>query len=173
MDIDAADGIAHVRPGSGVLQGDTYSAEMFSEVHHPQLDAWDSAVRQPPLQARHPYIPDRTRNLAMTSYADDVARKIICGSFHNYRSTMDRINNAFDTAITPPCQNRDKQEHDSYGCHSHQQMHRAFKRQELPGITTPAARYPGGRTSCSGDRKPTIDHNCAQAYKARCRFRRV
>eukprot|EP00959_Pyramimonas_sp_CCMP1952_P143079 2995596-Pyramimonas_sp.AAC.1 len=39
------------------------------------------ALRQPPLQARRPCIPDRARNLAMTSYADDVARKIICGSF--------------------------------------------------------------------------------------------
>ena len=149
MHIEASDGDLHVRPHSGNLQGDTYAGEQFLDVYHKCLDCWQSACLQSfgdGLVMADP-ISEGNVDVAMSSYADDVARTVLAPSPADMLQTISRSNVLLDQAlsIVTLAQHVDKQEHLPFfaGEGTDANMRRVYTNHFLPGKVVRAARYLG------------------------------
>ena len=83
MVMECSDGSVVVAPQCGTLQGDSIAGDVFSEGYHPIIDAWNARLQQhgPPYRivAFSP-LDLSEQDLSITTYADDVCRKILVSS---------------------------------------------------------------------------------------------
>ena len=152
-------GEADFRPGSGTLQGDGPSAQLFLEPYHPQLDKWandlgvfnESKILFATCEVIYGPLE---QDLAMSSYADDVSRISLGHNPEALRQALQVANASLDRRLweIQLVQNIGKQEHVVFfgGKHSHQHYHTVYQDSYLPGSTVQSARYLGGRAHYAG-----------------------
>lgn len=79
---------AWVRVGAGAPPGDSFAAQIFSEVYNPCLDAFIEQTQEDAVPINLWWLdeqPAQFSDVTLTSYADDIARKFVCtgaGTFH-------------------------------------------------------------------------------------------
>ena len=69
--LDDSDGLVCFSPQTGALQGDTSAYDMFLEVYHPCIDAWNSHALK--IIVRDP-ITNFMVDVSIATYADDVSK---------------------------------------------------------------------------------------------------
>ena len=172
MHIEASDKDLHVRPHSGNLQGDTHAGAQFLEVYHPCVDQWahecissfgDELVATDPVTGC-------SVDVAMSTYADDVARTLLAPSPVDMLQTINRSNFLLDKALSAISlgQNVEKQEHLPFfaGAGTDDNMRRVFSKEFLPGNTRRAARYLGTLLHFKGNFNMEVSNRIQAADKS-------
>lgn len=180
MVVEGCDRSAVVVPGSGTLQGDTIAGDLFLEGYHPVVDKWTAQ-----LSEHHPdykllaFSPLDLAdvNLAVTTFADDLCRKILVQSVSDADEKVRKSNQVLDDALAAVgmAQNTSKQEHVAFfsGQHKKSNTHQFYKEQRLPGRAVPFAKYLGGFQTHNFSPVHELDFRVSRAYVAWCTFRNL
>ena len=162
MRIQAWDGPLDVVPGSGALPGDSIAANEFVELYHPAIDGWLEELRDTAhgadLVVFEP-VSSQWVDVAVTSYADDLAQKVVFDTMPELEAAMAHNNSSLDAALRTNdiVQNADKAETVVSWCGTgaQAQLRSLYRGQHtLPGRVVPSARYLGGRLHYQGSNVP-------------------
>ena len=159
--VRVSDGCQHADfcPGSGTMQGDGPSAELFLEPYHPQLDLWanDVALNDPRrylVATCRILFGEDEQDLSMATFADDVSRISLGQTPYDLCLALQVANASLDRRLwdIELVQNIQKQEHIVYfggsGCQQHYET--VYGNSYLPGKTVQSARYLGARAHYAG-----------------------
>ena len=173
MLVDGCDRRAAVMPGSGTLQGDAIAGDLFLEAYHPVVDAWTADLGWQhcdyQVLAFSP-LDLATIDLAVTTFADDLCRKILVESPEDANQKVRRSNQALDAALAAAgmAQNTSKQEHVAFfgGKHKYSHNRQIFHQQLLPGKAVPFAKYLGGFQTHNFSPVHELDFRVSRAFVA-------
>ena len=172
--IQAADGNILLETGSGALQGDSFASDLFVEQYHPLLDEWlerlSSDPRHHDFEAYDP-INAKYVNVALSTYADDLALKTRCDTATDLQSRAAEVDDALDEVLAfgNMAQNRGKQEVVIHfaGRGSHAQARSVYRGEvELEGKVVPQARYLGEMYVHNGSTTAARKHRLNKAQVA-------
>ena len=180
MVVDACDASVVVAPQSGTLQGDSIAGDLFLAGYHPLVDAWTADLSSRDPSYRIPaYSPlDLAEvDLALSTYADDLCRKILVRNPADASSKVQYSNRCLDAHLAPAgmAQNTGKQEHvvRFAGQGARVFTRTILQQQPLDGSAVPRARYLGGFQTHIACPSYELTFRIARAYAAWCTFRRL
>ena len=177
MVVEASDGKVVVSPKCGTLQGDSIAGDIFAEGYHSILDAWNARLRRlgPPFRitAFSPFdLSDQ--DMAVTTYADDVCRKILISPPRTASVLVQQSNAILDEELSKAsmAQNVDKQQHITVfkGTDSRKHAKHVSQHGIQAGTAVFEARYLGGLQRFDGPCGPEIDKRAKAAYVSWCTF---
>ena len=165
----ASDRVVFIATGSGSLQGDSHAGEQFLEQYHPALDEWVQRLSN--VEGSDLVVWDQIGNMfvdaSISSYADDLARTVLCSTPHDLAARLHRANQELCDVLEPlgVAQNLDKQEHVPCFVRSHALSHTrlVFHQAVLPGRTKQAAKYLGSLHHATCNDNAEIDQRLRKA----------
>ena len=169
MRIVASDKDVYIHTGSGSLQGDAHAGAQFLEQYHPALDAWAqklSEIEGSELLVWDP-IGEVFADASISTYADDLARTVLCSTPHDLAARLHRANHELRDVLEPIgiAQNLDKQEH--VPCFVRSQAasctRLVFHQRILPGRTKYVAKYLGSLHQLAGNCGMEVDQRLRKA----------
>ena len=151
LTLQCTDGDLHLLPGSGIPQGGEGAARQYLQVYHPVIDSWWEAYSTEmgrPLMTIEPVLGTSV-DLALSTYADDLAAKHVADNIDELREKVVRCNELLDVSLATVAiaQNTAKQEHvvSVGGVGAGKQLEKAYRGSFFPGKVVRDARYLGGR----------------------------
>ena len=177
MVVEGCDRSAVVVPGSGTLQGDTIAGDLFLEGYRPVIDKWTTQLSDDYKLLAFSPLDLADINLALTTFADDLRRKILVQSASDADEKVRRSNQVLDDALAAAgmAQNTSKQEHVVFfsGQRKQSNTRQIFQEQRLPGRAVPFAKYLGGFQTHNFSPVHELDFRVSRAYVAWCTFRNL